>query len=201
RHYYLPNLLRGISSFPKILESTRFSIFIGKKTRHYNSSRHHSQENDTTLVTAFFATGTGKHTPDEYTEWMENLLGQGETPVVIFTQPEFQELMSTARDGRPTEFRIYEEIWSVPWLHEPHFLNKSYQEMHDLDPEKDNLTPELYAVWNSKPWFLQTVSQLNPFNSTYFYWMDVGSVREAGIVLNNFPSLERSSQVFGEDAR
>ncbi|XP_021963450.1 uncharacterized protein LOC110858874 [Folsomia candida] len=72
--------------------------------------------------------------------------------------------------------------------------------MHDLDPEKDNHTPELYAVWNSKPWF-QTVSETNPFNSTYFYWMDIGSVRQPGIVLTNFPSLEKSLQVFGADER
>ncbi|OXA47695.1 protein HtrL [Folsomia candida] len=155
----------------------------------------------TTLVTAFFGMEKAKHSLEEYKVWLKNFLGQVDTPIVIFTQPKFKDLMVQVRNGRPTHFVLYNEIWDVPWLLEPHSLHDDYHKMHAIDPERSRHSPELYAVWNSKPWFLQTMSELNPFNSTYFYWMDVGCVRESDIKLGNYPNLERSLEVFGEDER
>ncbi|XP_035708100.1 uncharacterized protein LOC118435787 isoform X2 [Folsomia candida] len=154
-----------------------------------------------TIVTAFFSAGKSKHSLDEYKSWMKNFFDQVESPVVVFTQPSMRETMEKMRVGKPIHFLIYDEIWDLPWLNEPHFLYKDYHEINKLDPERAYHSPELYANWNSKPWMLKTVTEINPFNSTYFYWMDIGSVRNPKTKLNKFLNVDRAIEVFGRNER
>ena len=45
------------------------------------------------------------------------------------------------------------------------------------DPESDIHTPELYAIWNSKPCLMEAIAKENPFNSEFIIWVDAGSFR------------------------
>lgn len=59
-----------------------------------------------------------------------------------------------------------------------------------LDKERHHHSPELYAVWASKPDFvLEVAKMLDPFHSQYFVWCDIGIMRfEAEMrVYQNFP--------------
>lgn len=42
---------------------------------------------------------------------------------------------------------------------------------HDLDPEKEVHVPAVYASFIVKPWITRRTSELNPYNSKYFYWV------------------------------
>jgi len=106
------------------------------------------------------------------------------------------------RRGKPTHFVIYDEIWDLPWVQEPDFLYKPYHHQHDIDPEQAIHSPELYAIWNSKPWMLSHATEINPFESQYFFWMDMGCVRDPTRVISSaFPDVKRVVSVFGEDER
>jgi hypothetical protein len=153
-----------------------------------------------TIVTSYFILKKAKHSHKEYEIWLRNFLGVVEKPIVIFTQSKYQDFMVKIRNGKPTRFILYDDIWDIPWQHEN---NRSvyidYNRIHNFDPEQSYHSPELYAVWNSKAWMLKTVSELNPFNSTFFYWMDIGCVRNPSLNLEHFPSVEKAIQVFGTD--
>ena len=58
-----------------------------------------------------------------------------------------------------------------------------------LDREKNIHNPNLYAVWNLKPFIANKVAnQLNPFDSSFFIYLDAGSFRQRTFV--NWPNIE-----------
>ncbi len=184
-------------------KTTNICIFLFLAEKHAEYFACELQSSCITLVTGYFATGKSKHDFLEYKIWFVNFLSQVEAPIVIFTQPSQAPHLQQLRGNKSTHYIIFDEIWDLPWLNEPHFLYKDYHKIHELDPEKLIHSPELYAIWNSKPWMLNTASELNPFNSTFFYWMDIGCVRNEGMKkeLQHFPSLKKAIQVFGRDER
>jgi hypothetical protein len=176
------------------------NILASKHIPCLNSSTSNNQsKNCITIVTAFFLFSKSKHDVSHYKEWMSNFLSRIDTPMTIFTQPSLVNNISALREGRPTHFILYNEIWDLPWLKERD-LNNTYRKMHDKDPEARIHSPELYAIWNSKLWMLTRVSEEeNVFDSTFFYWMDIGSVRGSDHKLKNFPDVKKVIQVFGEN--
>jgi len=67
------------------------------------------------------------------------------------------------------------DLWNLPPAKK---YKKAFQGVqHDLDPEKEKHSPELYAVWDSKTWMLNHVAHENPFGSKYFFWVDAGAWR------------------------
>ena len=39
---------------------------------------------------------------------------------------------------------------------------------------------DLYSVWNEKTNMMKIVSDLNPYSSSYFIWLDIGAMRQPG---------------------
>jgi hypothetical protein len=126
----------------------------------------------TTLVTVYFEIGGGKHQTGEYEEWIE-ALREAATCLVVFTdRPELW------RDGRV--FVIEADLCA-----EGLFLNHTWsfwRRQWFVDPEaaihKGYL---LYLIWNLKPRFLLRATELNPFHSDHFFYVDAGYAREKGL--------------------
>ncbi len=113
-------------------------------------------------------------------------------------------LILELRGNKATHFVFFDTIWDLPWMKETtssQNLAKLYNEIHTKDPEKIHHSPELYAVWNSKPWMLKTALELNPFNSSFFYWMDIGSIRKPWKKLGRFPDVKKAIEIFGSDIK
>jgi hypothetical protein len=49
----------------------------------------------------------------------------------------------------------------------------------------------MYGIWNAKPYLLEEVAKSNPFNSTYFFWHDIGAMRMKGEEFRNWPDEKR----------
>jgi len=81
-----------------------------------------------------------------------------------------------------------------------------YREHHQKDREKRKHSMELYIVWNSKSYFLyQTSNVLNPFNSTYFMWVDIGIWRDRDHAIHSkilqspsWPNIDRVQYTFDQ---
>ena len=58
----------------------------------------------------------------------------------------------------------------------------------DLDPEKSIHSPELYAIWNLKPYMVNKAAHENQFKSEFFIYTDAGSFRQRSFV--NWPKEE-----------
>ncbi|KAH7907511.1 hypothetical protein BJ138DRAFT_494138 [Hygrophoropsis aurantiaca] len=108
------------------------------------------------LVTAFFPLTHSKHSMTAYKSWLTNLLGRIRTPIYIYTTPVLapvlRELHESSSSG-PTLMinTTYTSPFDVPPLRGQ---DASYAEMWAWDRERKIHGPELYAVWNAKPFFL-----------------------------------------------
>jgi hypothetical protein len=128
-----------------------------------------------TLVTAYFPVPENPKF-EKYEQWLRNLFSKIETPIVVYTTTETQELISKMRGDLPIHFITKYDIWDFPPLkrYTENFQTKQIQ----LDPDASKNTPQSYAIWNAKTFMLHQISQQNPFESDYFFWIDAGSFRE-----------------------
>lgn len=149
----------------------------------------------TTLVTALFQFDKSKHSSKEYKSWINNFLPHVTTPMVVFTDKASAPFIKSVRKGLPIYLLIYDTIWDMP---SPiaSFKNHYHNDQYELDPEKDIHSPNLYAVWNSKAWMVSYTTTLNPFNSTFFYWVDIGAFRSQGMRRQSWPDLNLVKEIF-----
>lgn len=140
--------------------------------------------NYATIVTLYFRLNKSKHSHNEYAIWGENMLkSMWNTPVVIFTDKESSKFLIEECNKLKLNANLYitENIWTVLALigtnrnrnYVPIYKNQQYL----LDPEKKKHTPELYAIWNCKIYFTQSIALVNPFNSKFFIYADFGGWR------------------------
>ena len=125
-----------------------------------------------TIVTCFYRTDTKKHTLEEYEEWMSNMLFNIETPMVIFTELEFKEKIETLREGKPTQ------IYIIPFEKLKMIKYKDYWE-HDFQRDTENSyhSIKLYVLWNEKTNFVNAIVNINPFDTDFYCWCDIGLFR------------------------
>jgi len=131
-----------------------------------------------TVVTAFFATGTGKHSRALYRTWMQNTLAIGD-PLVMFTDS--SSLASEIREFRSHAMNrtliVPTTLVSAEFYHE--FGGKAFWESQLLSDSEEALHRDwrLYVVWGEKSNWLFTVAKKNPFSTKHFVWIDCGYIR------------------------
>ena len=133
---------------------------------------------DATIVTAYFEFPS-KHTSGEFSSWMRNMLSL-QDPMVIFTTQDKEEMFYRMRGHALNRTLVVvmqlADAEVVRW-----YGIDFWSAQHNIDPAKTvNVNPWLYVVWNEKLAFVQKAMHLNPFNSSYFVWMDVGFLRHSG---------------------
>ena len=136
-----------------------------------------------TLVTAFYPIRS-KFPTQQYLEWARHFLSL-EAPIVLFTEehliPTFEAMRASHQPLRIiTQPFSKLEMWSGEF---PDFWRKQ----HALNPEGHiqchsnghvcQQTSELYAVWAQKATFVEQAIRLNPFQTDYFFWCDIGAFR------------------------
>lgn len=138
------------------------------------------------LVSAFFPLTKSKHTAEDYKHWIGAFLVHVSAEVYIFTTPEWAKVIASV-DNAVAKVHVdtsFANVFSTPVM-KPY--KKEYQEKQwQLDREKDVHHPELYAIWNNKPYFLaeaarrlkrQKSSTLSYSSYDYYFWNDIGSFR------------------------
>jgi hypothetical protein len=150
-----------------------------------------SPENRCTIVTCYYRS-PAKHTNTQYDEWMENFLTTVENEMVIFCDEEsFNKVMILRKD-----FEDITQVYIMP-LNETYCGNENYQKLWKKDWERDIErgihNPNLYMIWNEKAMFVYRVMQINPFNTEFFCWCDIGCFRnKEDLILfkNGWPRTE-----------
>ena len=156
---------------------------------HSNMQRH---SHSITVVTGYF-TLKSKHSIEEYVQWMENFLPKINNAMVLFADPATERHVRHLRTGKPSVFCVFEDVWALPMFAS---YAKAYRTVqHEMDPEKDIHSPELYMVWNSKMFMMKTTARNNPFQSKYFFWVDSGAFR-ASHTLKQWPDLPQIESIF-----
>lgn len=154
------------------------------------------------IVSSLFILSKSKHSTEDYHNWLERFLGPITTEVYFYTSPNLAPTVKAVRgDGLPLTIDTnYTTPFDIPPLKG---LEDVYQKMHGLDRENSYHSPELYSVWNAKPFFVDNaVRVLASQGKTYDYvfWNDGGSFRETN-VYKNWPDPRRLHQVWEEGSK
>ncbi|KAJ7166708.1 hypothetical protein C8R46DRAFT_1271639 [Mycena filopes] len=158
------------------------------------------------LVSAFFPLSKSKHTMREYEDWLIRFLQPISTDIYFYAPPAMADLIRMCR-GPNLPITIdtsYASPFEVPPLRG---LEGQYAAMHALDRERGRHSPELYAVWNAKPFFLanavRTLSSRADATDGYdfAFWTDAGSFREGSHAYRAWPDAGRTRAIWDEGSR
>jgi hypothetical protein len=128
-----------------------------------------------TIVTAFFDIPS-KRPSHEYLPWIRRFLTLKDN-MVVFTTKDQIPLFQKLRRDLPTKVIGFDSLDDLQVTKD--FGGMDYwQRQANLDPEKYLHSKELYVIWNEKGHFLERAMDLNPFQSDFFAWVDMGYLRD-----------------------
>ena len=167
----------------------------------YHNGSSHVPTYPITLFTIWFKMdieNKAHHTYPQYYVWMKVWLKYLRTPIVIYTND--AAAFETFRSASDFCAIIFNKSLSDLFIYKKYF--KSYQKQFKQFG-RDEASAEIYTLWNAKPYLLSKISMLNPFNSNYFFFCDIGVWRNnyrANLVINLqngwWPSLNVVESVF-----
>ena len=140
-----------------------------------------------TLVTAFYPIKS-KAPTEQYIEWATTFL-KLKANLILFTTSEMKELFVKLREDRPIQ------IIELPFesLYTWEKYKDKWIQHYEMDPENFRHSPELYSIWAEKAFFVKRAIELNPYNTEYFFWCDIGAFRDKNVpqeILNSFPTTK-----------
>lgn len=142
--------------------------------------------NPKVTIVSYFYIVKSKFPKETYFEWIKNYLYIG-FKSIIFTNKETESiLIEKFPDIKKHNILIIYEIND--------FFTSKYDWTYDyqIDYEKQKHSIDLYKLWNEKIFFLDKACEINPFKSTYFLLIDIGSFRNKNkldeIKQYNFPT-------------
>ena len=150
----------------------------------------------TTIVSCYFKINS-KHSYSNYDKWMKNMLKNIETQMIIFCDKDSKNKIIKYREDNIENTHIItmdlEQFHTYKWW-------SLWNKHHQIDPEKSIHNPKLYMIWAEKISFIKKAIYLNPFNTDFFMWCDIGCFRNRknknDISLDkikNFPNKEKVS--------
>jgi hypothetical protein len=141
-----------------------------------------------TLVTAFYDFEKKKNTTEKYYEWIENFLPYLDTYVVIFTDEQSYDKIYDLRKNQLSKTKIV-NLPITEW-HTYKYL-EHWQKDFMRDHERVHHSRKLYMVWNEKSMFVKRAIQMNPFNTDYYCWSDIGMIRNSNYskYIQNYPRV------------
>jgi glycosyltransferase involved in cell wall biosynthesis len=131
-------------------------------------------DNTTCVVTAYYPLSKSKHSTAAYKTWYTNFFRAVTAPVICFCAPEMEaEFRNLAG---PNVRIVIREFGSFPMMSTVQM--EKWRTWHLIDPERHIHSPELYAVWATKPDFVLEAMRL--YEVPNYVWCDIGCFREPG---------------------
>ena len=124
-----------------------------------------------TLVTAYYSIPS-KFPHETYLQWATHFL-QLDASIVLFTSPDLAETFRKMRGSKPLHIITKDFSELEAWKK----YEAQWREHKKMDKEAYH-TPELYALWAQKSFFMKEAIKSNPFYTPYFFWCDIGAFRK-----------------------
>jgi len=142
----------------------------------------------TTIVTAYFALNISKQNHNTYLNWMQNML-MINNEMVIFCDNKSYNIIYKFREPFINKTKIiitsFQEFYCYKYL-------QSFIKDYQKDPEvKIGHNIELYMIWCEKSNFLKRAIELDPFNTNFFLWVDIGCFRLPNTKYLNWPNTNK----------
>ena len=179
-----------------------------KNIGHFNQSTLYFNVDDqtsssqfyTTVISIYFSLNDSKHSNEDYELWIQNMLFSVDAPLVVFTDSNTQDMIIKFRFGKPTIIYTYDNVWQLMRELETYrnktpffYINNYVYHQKDKDPEKSIHNPNLYAIWNLKPYLCAKISRENPFGTKFFIYTDMGAWRDG--LISYWPNQSFIKQV------
>ncbi|KAA1475364.1 hypothetical protein DENSPDRAFT_883503 [Dentipellis sp. KUC8613] len=155
------------------------------------------------IVSAFYPLPKSKHPMSDYEAWLTHFLAPITSDIYMFAPPSMAPLIRRLRGGLPLTLNTsFASPFDIPLLQG---RRGAYEEMHtrDRSPDRAKHSPDIYAVWNAKPYFLEQGLE-NALASgkhyDYAFWNDAGSFREDHYY-EDWPDAGRVEKVYRESAK
>lgn len=129
-----------------------------------------------TIVTAYYEIENKKTSSDDYYKWIANFLTNCQSCMLIFTDKESHDRLLDLRKDFKHNTKII--VHSLDKFYTYKYLEhwkKDILRDHEIPRVKHSI--ELYMIWNEKSMFLKRAIEMNPFETEYFCWSDIGMVR------------------------
>jgi len=141
-----------------------------------------------TVVTAFYPLKKSKHDIGKYRAWIQNFCKIPCT-MVIFTNETYALEMYQWRKDYLDQTKIIVRPFDTFAMSCPSMM-AFWEKQWSIDPEKNIHSPELYAVWGMKQEVVRIIVNMNPFQSKWFVWCDIGVQRYSALqnFYKEFPS-------------
>ena len=139
-----------------------------------------------TVVTSYYPIKS-KYNKSQYLEWGKTFL-KLHAPIVLFTEKELIPHFKSLTTNKQIQFIPIPFDELDTWV----LYKDKWVEHHNIDPENSYHTPELYAIWAQKAFFVEKAIKSNYFNTQYFFWCDFGAFRNPDInnnILETFPQI------------
>jgi hypothetical protein len=130
-------------------------------------------ENLTAVTCYYNLDNKSKYDHHTYITWMKNFLNNLNCYLVIYTDNENYQLIKELRIQYMDRTKIIIKNFDKLFMY--YYTDWNYQ--LELDPEKNIHSKELYIIWNEKTNFIKETYKLNPFNTDWYIWLDIGSCR------------------------
>jgi hypothetical protein len=128
-----------------------------------------------TIVTCFYEMSS-KHSIDKYTSWMQLMIENIHNPMVIFCEKDWVDRMWSMRLGKKRITKVIVRDWED--MKCTQFIDYWHKDW-ERDLEKERHNPRLYILWNEKTAMVEKAIQLNPFDTEFYCWCDIGCFRNA----------------------
>jgi hypothetical protein len=147
------------------------------------------------LVSALFPLSKAKHSEQDYETWLSRFLQPITSEIYFFTTPDMEPIVRSARGDLPITINTsFSSPFGIPPLAG---LQDRYLEMRKRDRESSRHSPELYAVWNGKPYYLDEAVKNSAGKYDYAFWTDAGSFRRQHEYAH-WPDVNRVDEVWNE---
>jgi hypothetical protein len=155
-----------------------------------------SQEQNTTIVTAYFKLPQSKANHEIYTMWMQNMLSI-QSPMVIFCDNQSKKQIKEFRKDLLEKTKIIRMKFEDFYCYK--YFDVFQNDYETKDHEKTYHNPYLYLIWNEKSHFLKRAIELNPFSTEYFMWTDIGCFRRPNTQFLDWPNSNKMNTLIDKD--
>ena len=145
-----------------------------------------------TIVTGYFKLNKAKASHEKYNEWMQNMLSI-DNPMVIFcddkTYETIHEMRKPLMEKTVIVMTSFNDFYSFKYA-------KNFAEHTKLDKELHvGHNMFLYMIWSEKSNFLKRAIEMDPFQTDYFIWVDIGCFRRPNTEFKHWPNPKRIEEI------
>ena len=150
--------------------------------------------NPVTIVTCFYdLKSKSKNSSSKYYDWMKNFLNKPMNIIIYIDRDDIKAynfIIEHRKDFMDKTHIIRERI--DEW--ETYKYLDYWKHCYTIDSEKSYHSLELYMLWNEKTYFIERSMRINPFNSEWFFWTDIGCCRNDSDI-NKFMSYPNYDKI------